>query len=186
MRRLLVLALTILILMTGCAKTEDGLTRGAALRNRLNSGVCSFQADILADFGDKTYDFSILCSYDPNGNLSFKVTAPDTISDISGTVSRNEGHILFADTVLTFPLLAEGDITPVSGPWLLLRALHSGYITSWCMESDKLRLSIDDSFQSGKLRFELLIDTDDYPIFGDIYWNGQKILSVSLSNFQFL
>ena len=83
MKRIAVV-LCALLLLTGCAGTQERLDRAIALRSKLLSASgCSFDAVITADYGDITYTFSLNCQGDDQGNLLFSVTAPQTIAGIS-------------------------------------------------------------------------------------------------------
>ena len=61
---------------------ERGLTLRTAL---LGSSLCSFDVDIIADYGDKLHVFSMNCQADSTGTVRFTVTAPESISGITGT-----------------------------------------------------------------------------------------------------
>ena len=81
------LLLILCFLLTGCRAEDDCLRQGISLREKLMAQRCSFTAQITADFGDKLYTFSMGCSTDQQGNVSFIVLAPESISGISGTLS---------------------------------------------------------------------------------------------------
>ena len=156
------------------------------LRADLLSASCSFYADVTADYGDKLYTFDLFCEGDTQGNLGFRVKAPETIADITGQVSKEGGKLTFTDTALTFPLLADDQVTPVSAPWLLLKTLQGGYLTSAGMEEELLRLTINDSYEDDALQLDIWLDDSDKPILAEILYDGRRILTVSVSNFQIL
>lgn len=186
MKRIAVV-LCVLLLLTGCAGTEGQLDRAMALRSKLLAASgCSFDAVITADYGDLSYTFSMNCSADDQGNLRFSVKEPETIAGISGTVSATGGKLTFDDKVLTFGLMADGLISPVSAPWLLVKTLRSGYLTSCGKEGEYLRLSIDDSYADDALHLDIWLGEGDLPIQSDIYWQGRRLLSVKVENFTFV
>lgn len=181
------LAVTILVLifLTGCSDADASLDRAMALRqNLLNAQGCSFEADVAADYGDKLYTFSMSCSVNKQGDLSFTVTAPESIAGITGTVSETGGNLTFDDALLYFPLLAEEQLSPVSAPWLLVRTLRGGYLTSACMEDSLLRLTIDDSYQEDALQADIWIQEGDRLLRGEFLHNGRKILTVDVKDYQ--
>lgn len=176
--------LVLMLCLTGCGKENRELERGLSLRAAvLQAGSCSFSATVTADYGDKVYSFAMDCQGDGEGDLSFTVTAPESIAGITGTVSRQGGALTFDDTALAFPILAEGLPSPVSGPWLLLTALRTGPITSAGVEEDKLRLSIDSDFEDTALHLDIWCDEEDRPVQAQIWQDGRTILSLSLENF---
>lgn len=182
----MVAMLCIVVLLAGCTQKNDGLDRAMALRAKILAQAIEFETDITADYGDKTYTFSAKCSADSGGNLTFSVTKPETISGISGSVSASGGKLTFDGKALSFPLLADDQITPVSAPWVLVKTLRSGYLTSCGAEGNLLRLAIDDSYADDALHLDIWLDENDMPVRGEILWQGRRILSMEIKNFNFV
>jgi len=186
MKRIAIL-LCLVFFMTGCAGTDRTMDRAMAFRSRLlGAGGCSFDADITADYGDKSFTFSMACTADDQGAATFSVTKPETIAGITGTVSAAGGKLTFDDKALSFALMADGLVTPVSGPWVLVKTLRSGYLTSCGQEGEYLRLAIDDSYEADALHLDIWLGEDDLPVRGEILWQGRRLLSISVTNFTFL
>lgn len=156
-----------------------------ALRTKLLAGSVAFDAAITADYGDKTYTFAANCIVDTQGSLTFTVKEPESIAGITGTISANGGKLTFDEHALAFQMLADGQVTPVTGPWILMNTLRSGYLTSCGTEGQRIRLSIDDSYKDDALHLDIWLDADDLPERGEILWQGRRVLSISVSNFQF-
>ena len=172
------------LLLCGCAADDGQLDRAMNLRAQMVAKEVSFDARIVADYGDKTYEFAMQCRADTDGTLNFSVTEPETIAGISGSVSAAGGKLTFEDTALAFELMADGQLSPVSAPWVLVRTLRSGYLNSCCMEEGMLRVSIDDSYDDDPLHLEIWMDEQDVPKEAEVYWQGRRLLSISVSNFQ--
>ena len=186
MKKLAAAALA-LLLFTGCSGKNAEMERGLNLRAQLlKAAQCRFSCEITADYGEKLYTFSMDCQGDDQGNLTFCVTAPETISGITGSVDDDGGKLTFDGNALAFTLLADGQVSPVSGPWLLMKTLRSGYLTSCGMEDGCLRIAIDDSYADDALHLDIWLDGNDLPTRGEILWQGRRILSVSVKNFVFL
>ena len=126
------------------------------------------------------------CRSDVQGNLQFTVTEPETIAGISGTVAKGSGKLSFDDQVLAFDILADGLISPVSGPWVMVETLRGGYLTSCSQEGELLRVAIDDSYAENALHLDVWIDGSDIPQRCEIYWQGRRLLSMDVKNFTFL
>lgn len=174
-----------LFLLSGCSSQNRELERGIQLRTQLlGSNCCSFDADITADYGDKVYSFSLQCQADNKGDIRFSVTKPDSIAGIQGTVDGTDGTLTFDDVALHFPLLADNQVTPVSAPWLLIKSLRSGYITSAGAGKELLRLSIDDSYADDALHLDIWLDPSNIPVQGEILFRERKILSLDVKNFR--
>ena len=80
------------------------MQRGLDLRSELlKASECRFSCEITADYSDKVYTFSMDCQCDPQGNLTFAVTAPETIAGITGTFTFDEHHYPIKSTaILTY------------------------------------------------------------------------------------
>lgn len=177
--------LLMVFLLTGCTNTNRELERGMAIRSRLlASGRCSFRAEITADYGDKLHTFSMECTADREGDLTFKITQPDTIAGITGTISDEGGRLTFDETALCFPLLADDQLSPVSGPWIFLKTLRSGYLKKACTESNLLRLTIDDSYEEDALQLDIWLNDEDQPVRTEILYGDRRILTLSIVDFE--
>lgn len=148
--------------------------------------ACSFGAEITATYAETSYTFFVQCKVDANGDLTFSVSEPATIAGITGTVTGSGGRLTFDDKALAFSLLADGEVSPVSAPWLLMKTLRSGYIRSCCQEDSGLRLSIDDSYEANALRLDVWLGEGDVPVFAEIMWQGRRVLSMKVENFIFV
>ena len=175
-----------LFLLAGCEGSDAELDRAMALRAKLLASSVSFDAEITADYGNEVHTFSVDCEGDSQGNLGFRVTAPETIADITGRIDGGEGKLTFRDTVLAFPLLAEDQLSPVSGPWIFYKTLRTGYLTSAGMEEDLLRLTIDDSYEDDALTVDIWLNESDAPIRAEILYDGRRILTLTIDNFQIM
>lgn len=173
------------LLLAGCTSSDGGMDRAMELRTKLlNCGSCSFSCAVTADYGDKIYSFRMDCTADAEGNLQFTAVEPDTIAGITGRFMRSVGALTFDDAVLTFPLLADEQVTPVSAPWILVRTLRSGYLTSAGRDGELLRVSIDDSYEDDALRLDIWLNEENAPVRGEILYRGRKILSMEVENFE--
>ncbi len=175
-----------LLLLTGCAPDDNAMDRAMALRSKILSSAVEFEMQITADFGKQTYTFTVECACDKQGNLKFSVKSPETIAGISGSLASSGGALTFDGQALSFPLLADGQVTPVSAPWILMRTLRSGYLTSCAGEGDALRISIDDSYENDALHLEIWLDEKDLPRQAEVYWQGRRVLSMTVTNFRFV
>jgi len=173
-------------MLSGCTDADDGLQRCMKLRERLLTGGCSFETVVTADYGEAVYTFALNCDAEGEGAVSFCVASPEEITGISGTIDGGKGKFVFDDTVLAFPLLAEGEVSPVSAPWLLIRALRSGFMASAGKEGDLLRLSVNDSYEADALRLDVWLDGQDKPVRAEILWQGRRVLSMEIKEFDFV
>ena len=184
--RLVSMMLIATILFCGCASRSE-LDRAMTLRaNLLGSHGYRFETTVTADYGDVLYQFSMSCQADNRGNLTFAVTQPESIAGITGKISQQGGKITFDDTALSFSLLADDQIAPVSAPWILVHTLHDGYIIS-CTSAEKgLILSVNETYEDDSLRLTIRLGEDDIPVDAEIFYRGKRILSMTVENFSYL
>ncbi len=179
--------LLVVLMLSGCSRGSDAIDRAMELRARLlKAEGCSFTAEITADYGDSLHTFTVDCQGDSQGNLSFTVTAPATIAGITGEVSNEGGKLTFDDVALAFPLLTQEQLSPVSAPWIFLKTLRGGYLTSAGEDDGLLRVTIDDSYEEDALMLDIWLDEGNDPVRAEIVYDGSRILSVVVSNFQIL
>lgn len=152
--------------------------------NLLACEACTFVAKITADYGDAVQTFSLRCEGTSDGNLGFEVLEPESISGITGRFTSGKGELIFDDAALSFPLLADGQVTPVSAPWILLKTLLGGYLTACTMEDDLLRLTINDSYEEDALQMEIWLDGEDCPVQAEIVYDDRRIITMGVESFQ--
>lgn len=179
----IIASLLLLLTLSGCGGKNAELERAMNLRALLLTSAVSFDAEITADYGSEIHTFSVYCEGDSRGNLGFRVTAPETIADITGRIEAGKGKLTFQDTVLAFPLLAEDQLSPVSAPWIFYTTLRGGYLTAAGMEDNLLRLTIDDSYEEDALTVDIWLDEKDNPIRAEILYDGRRILTLTIENF---
>ena len=186
MRLKLVVCLVFALLFTGCKNTSAPLEQAVSLRNKLlESNGCTFSATVTADYGDAVYSFSMDCMADKGGNVRFSVTQPETIAGITGEISENGGSLTFDDKVLAFPMLADGEISPVTCPWLFLKTLRGGYMRSCTDSGSSYQIEIDDSYEEDALRLLISVE-DNLPVSGEVFWNGRRAMTIVVENFIYL
>ena len=179
--------LAIAILFVGCTADSGDVEDILALRTKIENGSSyRFDASVTADYGDAISTFVLSCASDSAGNLKIAVVEPDTISGITCEISGGTGKIVFEDKLLAFELLADEMISPVGAPWVFMKALRSGYISS-CGENEGSTFArIDDSYGQISYSVELWLDKNSKPTSAEIIWEGKRILSMQIYDFEIL
>ena len=80
--------------------------------------------------------------------------------------------------------MAEDQVTPVSGPYLLLKTLRGGYVRSVGQEDDLLRVTIDDSYEEDALQLDIWMNEKNLPVRGEILYDGRRIIIMVVSDFR--
>ena len=186
MRRVLSLLL-FLFMFAGCSGAQEDIDRALHFRQGLlKQSGCRFACNLSADYGDILYQFGLDCQSDDKGNVTFTVTAPDSISGITGTISASGGKIKFDDSVLGFPILSEDLPTPLSAPWLFMTALRSGYIRTSDTNDGKLSLTIADTYDEDAILLQVQFNNKEVPVACGFIWKGRQILSMKITSFTYL
>lgn len=115
--------------------------------------------------------------------MQFTVTEPDTISGITGNIDSGGGNLTFDNQVLLFPMLADGYISPVCAPWLMMKTLRGGYIHSATKTEEGGYYIFHDSYMEEPLQMEIRSDPSGIPHTGEILWKGRRILTLNVRNF---
>ena len=179
MKRLLPL---LLVFFLGCSGRDPAMEEALMLRSRCLSGAVSFGTEVRADYITSIESFSLDCAFDENGQMTFTVTEPDDIEGIQGTVTGTEGTVAFDDVVLGYPLLAEGRISPLAAPWVLVKALREGCIIAVGREGELLRLTIDDSYADNALTVDIWLE-DGRVEEAEIAWEGRRCVTMTVEDF---
>lgn len=173
-----------MVFLAGCDSGNRDLKDAMAFRDALlSAGNCSFRANITADYGNSIYSFSMDCQTDNSGNLTFEIKEPESVAGIRGTISASGGTIRFDETELWFDLLADGQLSPAGAPWIFLKTLRSGYLTSACREENRLHITVDDSYAEDALTLDIWLEDGKVPLRADILYAGKRILSLDVENF---
>ncbi len=183
MRRFATLLILFAILLGGCAGSEAAVTPAADFRAALvQAGSCRFQAEITADYGDTVQCFTLECQADAEGVLRVTVLAPETIADITATVSEGGGSITYDGMALDFELLANGNVAPIAAPAIAVRCWLSEYIASGGMEKEHYRATYEKDFDEKRLTLDTWFE-NGLPFLAEVCYNEQRILRMTISDF---
>ncbi len=175
-----------LLLLSGCNGNES-IDPAITLRNQIVSmKSCTFNCSITADYSDRIYTFQMTCSSDQSGNVTFTVLEPESISGISGRIDSHGGELIFDDQALFFPVLADGYLSPVSAPWILMKVLRSGYINGCSRTDDGYCITVDDSYEQKPMTVNIWTDNNIVPVSAEMIWEGRRVLSLNVTDFSCL
>ena len=180
MKRILPLFLVFLL---GCSGTDPAMEAALDLRSRcLASPAVRFRAEIRADYITGFEEFSLDCETSPDGAVAFRVVSPEEIADICGTVRQDEGTVEFDGAVLAYPLMAQGRLSPLSGPWVVMKAVRSGGIIAAGQEGELTRVTIDDSYADNALTVDVWLE-EGQVIQAEVAWEGLRCLVMTFDDF---
>ena len=65
-----------------------------------------------------------------------------------------------------------------------MKTLLGGYLTAVSEEEDLLHLTINDSYEEDALQMEIWLNSDDVPVCAEILYDGRRIVTMTVENFQ--
>ena len=173
----------LLVFLMGCSGGDPDMEEALALRSRcLSATSICFEAKIGADYIDSIEYFTLDCAFDGTGRMTFTVEEPGDIEGLAGSVTGTEGAVEFEDTVLAFPLMADERLSPLSAPWVLVKAIREGAILSAVREGELLHLTIDDSYADDALTVDLWLE-DGAVREAEIAWEGRRCVTMTVDDF---
>ena len=114
--------------------------------------------------------------------MAFQVLEPEEIAGIRGTIREDAGTVEFEETVLSFPLMAQGRLSPLSGPWVVLKAIRSGCIIAAGQEGELTRVTIDDSYADNALTVDLWLEEGQLTQ-AEVAWEGLRCQVMTFDDF---
>ena len=180
------IALLVSILMLGGCSAQKELEPLYQLRRCLEQGSeCAFDVHIISQSDMHIHRFKLSC-VTTKDVLRFEVLEPESIRGICGSVSNGGGAVEFDDTLLSFPLLADGEISPVIAPWLLMGCLKDGLVRYAGKTDGGYSVAFHYSFRGEELRVEALLTENGTPQSCELFWSGKRILQLEVSSFRYL
>lgn len=150
----------------------------------MEAGSCSFTADVTANYGDRVYAFVLACRYE-NGEAQLEVLEPKTIAGIRAETSQNGTELIFESVELEFGQLANGFVSPVAVPWLLVQCWVEEYIAYAGADGELERVT----YLRGYNDEELVVDTwfhGNTPVYAEVVHDGVRCVSIEIHDFQMI
>ena len=171
-------------MLCACAeKTEQNAAQQALdLRQKLLGGICSFQAELTADYGEYVSEFSVSCVHSAKDGTEMTISAPQTLAGLRAQADKTGAKLVFEDTEAAFGTLTKLKLSPMAAPQLLAQAWESGYISLTGTEDGALHVT----YLLGYDEDELTIDTwlkNGMPAYAEIACGGQTVLQAVLTDF---
>jgi len=182
----IVFVIMLALFLHGCSAENVQMDQAIQLRRTLSEKSCAFTVSVVANHESEIFSFSARCQSEINGDLSFTVLKPESIRDLSGCIQGGNGKLTFEDAVIAFPIMAEGRISPVTAPWILLKALRGGFLSACGADEEFTRISVDDSYEENALHLDVWVDKENIPVRADVFWNEVLILSMDVTEFSYL
>ena len=133
----LVCVLMMLTLLCACGAAGNDTAQDASLAVRaayLSAQGCTAQADLTADYGQRTYDFSAAVTV-RGEETELVLTAPEELAGLTAHLSGGDGALQYDDFVVETGPLSDAGLTPLGAIPALLKAAREGFIDSSTYET---------------------------------------------------
>lgn len=161
------------------------ISRAVEFRAALvQAGGCSFQAEIIADFGETVESFTVSCEAQADGETNLTILEPETLAGITANVTQAGGKITYDGIMLDFGLLAEEALAPAAAPSLMVACWSGEYISSAGNEDAYYRVSYEKGYDEDVLKVDTWFE-NSLPIYAEVCYNDVRILQLKITKFEF-
>lgn len=186
MRKVLLFALMMTLLVTGCGGEKENLSEKLQQQYALVAAA-TLEADVTCHYEDEVREYTLLCAYTPQRS-TVTVLAPEQLGGITATLENGELTLSYDEISLDAGTYSAAAISPVAALPKLMEAAAEGYITEESTEEvdqrQCLRLSADLSDQPGTLYTTWFDAESMLPLRSEISTDGFVVYEVSWRNFQ--
>ncbi len=173
----------LLLLLCACGAAKESAQTPVSFRTALASaGRCNFTADLTADYGDYTREFTLECHGDVGGDTALTVMAPELAQGISATVGGDGAQVSYSDTVLAVENFESRTISPMAAPYLLTKAWSEGYISSCGQDGQWEQVHYLLGYGSTELEIITCFSGQE-PQYAEISDGKNTLISCKISNF---
>lgn len=140
-KRVCALMMTLCLLLTGCSGGENDGNNSAdelALSIRteyLAMTACSTTVDMVADYGQRVYEYTLSVSWQKNGETVLTVLAPENIAGITVRIENKTGYLEYEGASIETGALTADGLSPVEAIPAILDNIFSGYIAECDFET---------------------------------------------------
>ena len=170
--------------LCGCGGGETG---NAVQEQYSTLETARLEAEVTSHTSTDSRTFTLLCSYDADGDAVTTVTAPGELAGLTAVVSGTD--MTLSSEGLQLPAGASLDICPANCLPYLLRALADGYVLEQSSEvlddAPCLRLALDTTAPGGgKVLCAVWLDAEGlFPRYAEFSRNEQVVLTAKLLAF---
>lgn len=190
LRRLFALIPMILFLASCGTTTREGEKLALDVRARaLEATACQMEAEVLADYGDRVYTYTLSFQWNEAGESRITVQAPETIRGVTAVIAEGETKLLYEGAELETGPLSSNGLSPLDALPALLTACREGYISQVDMErwGDVLAVRVTYGEGDGSVvdavqyRIWYAVETGQ-PLYGEILSGGKSVIQCTFQS----
>ncbi len=179
-----IIILICVVLLAGCApKTVKEASEQITEQFR-NVTVCTMDAEISADFGDRVSVFTVRYTQTAAETGTITILTPSEIAGITAQFAEGSSAVTFDDVTLETGKLAGTALTPIDAIPTMMRTWADGLLSETTLETlegakcYRLTYEIPDSniLQNAWFAVDTLV-----PVFAETLVDGQRVISCKFS-----
>lgn len=185
MRRFLLPALMISLLLSGCGGNNAALRKVEEQRAKLAAAEeMHFTAEITANEGDTLFTCTLLCSATAD-TVQMEVLSPESIAGVRTEVKDGETALEYGDVFLGVGAAGLNGVTPVSAVPLLVSALRTGFLQRcWTERDGERELIAAEEYAADETALTIWYEREEMlPVHCDFSQEGQTVLRCEIRDF---
>lgn len=188
--------IALLLLLAACGGEGGGGNEAEQLvleirGEYLNMAGCTASMDVIADYGERVYQYGVDVTYERDGETVLTLTAPENVAGVSAHLEKGRTALEFDGVrVETGPLTDDG-MSPVDAVPALLKAAREGFLAECVLEeADGVRLlhaaSRDPEKSPGSgVEIQLWFDAQTHDLVrGEISQDGYTVIQCVFTAFE--
>jgi len=125
-----------LILLSACGGKE---TSGDAIALKFRTEYLAMQscegtAELLSDYGERVYEYTLSFSWQKSGDMKLTITKPEDLAGITAKITQGETLLEYEGASLETGPLTPGGLSPIDAIPAALDYIRDGYIAECGME----------------------------------------------------
>ena len=193
MRRTLSCVLMMTLLLSACGGSGEESAEQLAARIRaeyLSLSGWTGEVELIADYGERVYEFTVAAHWKRGGDTVLTVTAPELIAGITARWSEGKGYLEYEGVTLsTGPLNGDG-LNPLEAIPFLMEQITAGYVARCAFvtegEGQVLALYLRDPerAEGSGSACALYFDPDTRSLLrAELEWDGVTVLTARWNEF---
>ena len=181
--------MTLCVLLAGCGVGENAAGKTDLRQVYQAMDGCVMEAVITGGTEEVTV-FTLRCEYTPGAASVVEILAPETAAGIRAVVDGSDLSVVYEDLCLPAGNIGDEKISPAVCLPRMMDILREGWLLEEGSETQEevpcRRLCLDGSESgTGVESVFWLRETDGMPLRGEIFVDGEIILTAEFTNFQF-
>jgi hypothetical protein len=184
LRRLFALIPMILLLASCGTQTKEGEMLALDVRTRaLEATSCQMEAEVLSDYGDRIYAYTLSFQWNETGESRITVEAPEIIRGVTAVIEEGETKLMYEGAELETGPLSPNGLSPMDALPALLTACREGYISRVDLEKWGDTPAVRVAYGEGDgnvvdaVQYRIWYEAETkQPLYGEILSGGKAVI----------